>query len=67
METDLVLRLAVFIPLVIAVVTAIFQGLWNITMPQVFGLRRITFWQALRLLIISGFLFGSGSFISVTL
>jgi len=42
--------------------TAIFQWLWNITMPQVFGLKRIGFWAAFRLLIIAGFL-TSGGFI----
>jgi len=34
------------------------QWLWNITMPDVFGLKEITFWQAFRLLIIAGLLFG---------
>jgi hypothetical protein len=39
-------------------VTWIFQWLWNITMPQVFNLKEITFWQAFRLLLIAGLLFG---------
>ena len=39
----------------------IFQLLWNSTMPQVFELRSITFWQAFRILLIAGLLFGSGS------
>lgn len=38
--------------------TALLQWLWNITMPDVFGLKQITFWQAFRLLIIAGILFG---------
>ena len=42
--------------------TAIFQWLWNITMPQVFNLREISFWLAFRLLLIAGFL-TSGGFI----
>lgn len=46
--------------------TAIFQWLWNITMPEVFGLRRIGFWLAFRLLLIAGFL-SSGSFINFNL
>lgn len=53
------------IPLVIIlflVLVAIFQWLWNITMPQVFGLKEITYWQALRLILIAGFLFGSYGF-----
>jgi len=36
---------------------ALFRWLWNITMPQVFGLRTITFWQAFRLMILAGILF----------
>lgn len=40
--------------------SAILQWLWNITMPQVFGLRMIEFWEAFRLLLIAGLLFGGG-------
>ena len=46
--------------------TAIFQWLWNITMPQVFGLREIGFWVAFRLLLIAGFL-TSGGFVKFNL
>jgi len=56
------------IPLVIMlffVLVAILQWLWNITMPQVFDLRTITYWQAFRILIISGLLFGSSQFPSM--
>ncbi len=52
----LVLAFLVLIPLLIA----LFQWLWNITMPQVFNLNTITFWQAFRLLLIAAFLFGAG-------
>ena len=41
---------------------AVFQWLWNITMPQVFGLKPISYWVAFRLLIIADLLF-SGSYI----
>lgn len=51
-----VLAALLLIPLAIA----IFQWLWNITMPQVFSLATITFWQAFRLLLIAAFLFGTG-------
>ena len=51
-----VLAALVLIPLLIA----LFQWLWNVTMPQVFNLNTITFWQALRLLLIAAFLFGTG-------
>ena len=44
--------------LLFLVVTALFRWLWNITMPEVFGLKRITYWQAFRLLIMAGMLFG---------
>ncbi|OPL11043.1 MAG: hypothetical protein AVO34_02790 [Firmicutes bacterium ML8_F2] len=40
-------------------VSVILQWLWNITMPQVFALREINFWQAFRLLLIAGILFGA--------
>lgn len=40
------------------VISALFQWLWNITIPQVFGLKVITYWQAFRLLVISALLFG---------
>ena len=39
--------------------TAIFQWPWNITMPEVFGLRPIAYWTAFRLLLIAGFLTSS--------
>ena len=53
------------IPLVIGifiVMVIIFQLLWNTTMPQVFKLGEITFWQAFRLLLLASILFG-GSWI----
>jgi hypothetical protein len=36
----------------VLLLTAIFQWLWNITMPVAFGLRPIAFWVAFRLWII---------------
>ncbi|MGD8274972.1 MAG: hypothetical protein PVJ30_03370 [Thiohalocapsa sp.] len=42
----------------IAILTIIFRWLWNITMPDVFGLKTLTFWQAIRVLILAGILFG---------
>ncbi len=35
--------------------------LWNWLMPEIFGLKAITFWQALGLNILSGILFKSSS------
>lgn len=50
-------------------VTWIFWWLWNMTMPQVFNLNKITCWQAFRLLLIAGIVFGGTyfKFFSVTL
>ena len=63
-EPLLLIPLAIF---VFVVLVAIFQCLWNMTMPQVFDLRTITYWQAFRILIISGFLFGGSHFPSLNL
>ncbi|PIX59792.1 MAG: hypothetical protein COZ47_10645 [Lysobacterales bacterium CG_4_10_14_3_um_filter_64_11] len=41
---------------------AIFQWLWNITMPETFDLPYLRYWVAFRLLLIAGFL-TSGSFV----
>lgn len=49
------------VPLVIGLfflLTALLQWLWNLTMPQVFNLKVIGFWQAFRLLLIAAILFG---------
>jgi Ca2+/H+ antiporter, TMEM165/GDT1 family len=40
--------------------TALFQLLWNLTMPRVFGLRQIGFWIAFRLLLMAGILSSGG-------
>ncbi|KYH31964.1 MULTISPECIES: hypothetical protein [Neomoorella] len=58
-------RIFAVLPFLVALffaVTGLFQWLWNITMPEVFNLKRITFWQALRLLLIAGILFGGAHF-----
>ena len=52
----LVILIAVFL---LFFVSWILGLLWNSTMPDVFGLKSITYWQALRLLLISTILFGS--------
>ena len=49
------------IPIIIGIfilMVFVFQLLWNTTMPQVFQLREITFWQAFRLLLLASLLFG---------
>lgn len=45
---------------ILFLVAALLQWLWNITMPDVFNLKVINFWQAFRLLLIASILFGSG-------
>lgn len=44
-------------------VPTVFQFLWNITVPEIFGLRTIRYWQAFRLLLMSSMFFGAGSFL----
>ena len=46
---------------ILAIVTLIFRWLWNTTMPDVFGVKALTFWQAFRILLISAILFGGGT------
>jgi hypothetical protein len=58
--------IALLVISLVLLATAIFQWLWNVTMPEAFGLRRIGFWVAFRLLIIAGFL-TSGSFVNFNL
>lgn len=48
-----------FAILAYALITVIFQWLWNTTMPDIFSFKKITFWQSLRLLLIASILFGS--------
>ena len=43
---------------ILAIFTVIFRWLWNTTMPDVFGMTSLTFWQALKILILAGILFG---------
>ncbi|GMQ82901.1 MAG: hypothetical protein BMS9Abin05_2367 [Rhodothermia bacterium] len=54
-ELILILAVVLLFPLIIP---ALLRWLWNTTMPEVFGLKQITFWQAFRLLIIAFILFG---------
>ncbi|HKS39392.1 MAG TPA: hypothetical protein VJX74_02175 [Blastocatellia bacterium] len=50
----------------VMLIAAIFQWLWNMTIPEVFGLNPLSFWQAFRLLLIALLLF-SGGFIKIQL
>lgn len=42
------------------IASALLMWLWNITMTRIFNLREITYWEAFRLMIIAGLLFGGG-------
>lgn len=62
--------LGVLIGLVVAIVALfifmfIFMWVWNLTMPDVFGLKPITLWQALGLLILASILFGGHRVVNV--
>ena len=52
------LKFLVFGAVAVTVFSWVVMGLWNWLMPAVFGLRAITFWQALGLLVLSRILFG---------
>jgi hypothetical protein len=42
----------------IALLVVAFRWLWNTTMPEVFGVKQLTFGQALKILILTSILFG---------
>jgi len=58
----MIFALAFWITLIF-VMPLIFQILWNVTMPEVFALKRIRYWQAFRLLLIASMVFGAGNLI----
>jgi len=51
-------KFLLFAVIAVAVFSAAVMGLWNWLMPALFGLRLMTFWQALGLLVLSRILFG---------
>jgi len=46
---------------IIALITLFFRWIWNMTMPEVFGIKTLTFWQAFRILLLAAILFGGGT------
>jgi hypothetical protein len=44
--------------LIVVIIVTIFRWLWNTTMPEVFGLKQLSFWQALKIMLLAGLLFG---------
>ena len=53
-----VLKFALLAVLILSVLGFVVMSLWNWLMPALFGLREITFWQAVGILILSKILFG---------
>jgi hypothetical protein len=51
-------KFLLFAAIAVTVFSAVVMGLWNWLMPTLFGLRLMTFWQALGLLVLSRILFG---------
>ncbi len=47
--------------IILAIITLIFRWLWNSTIPEVFGLKSLSFGQAFKILLISSMLFGGGT------
>ena len=53
-----ILKIALFATVAVAVISFVVMSLWNVLMPGVFGIRAISFWQALGLLVLCKILFG---------
>ena len=53
----IIMGLAIGLVLV-AIVVVVFRWLWNTTLPEVFGLKEISVWQALKIILLAGILFG---------
>jgi hypothetical protein len=53
-----IFKVALIAAAAVTVVSAVVMELWNLLLPEIFGLRAITFWQALGLLVLSKLLFG---------
>src|SRR5262245_44167980 len=52
------LRFLLFAVIAVTVLSVVVMGLWNWLMPTLFGMRAITFWQAVGVLVLSRILFG---------
>ena len=44
--------------ILVAVLVVVFRWLWNSTLPEVFGVREVSFWQAFKIMLLAGILFG---------
>ncbi|MDX1698832.1 MAG: hypothetical protein R3308_11120 [Thiohalobacterales bacterium] len=50
---------------IVAILVVIFRWLWNSTLPDVFGVREVTFWQAFKIMLLAGILFGGHRVVEV--
>ncbi|MBE9462489.1 hypothetical protein ACFP1I_10375 [Dyadobacter subterraneus] len=51
-----------FVPLILALVSTIVMMLWNNILPELLGVKHITFWQSAGLLVLCKILFGGFGF-----
>ena len=49
----------------VAILVVIFRWLWNSTLPEVFGVRELNFWQAFKIMLLAGILFGGHRVVEV--
>ena len=49
----------------VAILVVIFRWLWNSTLPDVFGVREVTFWQAYTIMLLAGIQFGGHRVVEV--
>lgn len=56
-----IIGLILLLVIILFICSALLMWLWNITITRIFNVREITFWEAFRLMIIAGLLFGRGS------
>lgn len=50
---------------IVAILVVIFRWLWNSTLPDVFGVREVTFWQAFKIMLLASILFGGHRVVEV--
>lgn len=43
---------------IVGIMVVVFRWLWNTTMPEVFDLKELSFWQAFKIILLAGILFG---------
>jgi hypothetical protein len=50
---------------IVAILVVIFRWLWNSTLPDVFGVREVSFWQAFKIMLLASILFGGHRVVEV--